>query len=576
MALSDRESSHTQGANVTASVAVVLFVAQVTSFQASQTTPRDTLTTKGTASVKGKVVAADTGKPVRRVQITISSPDLTESRSMSTTALGVFEFKELPAGRYTISASRAGFLRLQYGQRRQGEPGRPVQLAEGQQLADVNFSMPRTGSIAGRITDEVGDPLPGVNIFPAQWRYFRGKRRLVRVTGGVTFNQTDDTGQYRITGLEPGDYFVAATTRETWTVDADPKERIGFLMTFSGGTANASDAQRIRVAMGQEAAAPDFSMIPGRAASISGTATTSAGMPLAGESVSVTQEMASPNGSMSFGMPGAKINPDGTFSVKTLAPGEYRLSVRAPGDKEHPPEGVTMTVTLAGEDLSGVALVTGAGGTLTGRIVTDTNAPLPAVDLTRMRVSSRPVDPTRTYTTFDNDNGRVKDDGAFELANVFGVNRLSVSPLPNGWAIKTIDQDGRDLADVPVDVSAGQRLGNITVILSKTLPKILGTLLDSGGAPAEGTVLIFPDDQQKWAEESRLVRTVRPDLTGAFEFRNVIPGDYLAVGLEYVREGDWADPEFLQNLRERAKPIRVGDAGAADIRLVLPKPQNQD
>ena len=52
-----------------------------------------------------------------------------------------FEFKDLPSGRYTITASRPGYIRLQYGQRRTGEPGRPVQLGEGQRLENLDFSL---------------------------------------------------------------------------------------------------------------------------------------------------------------------------------------------------------------------------------------------------------------------------------------------------------------------------------------------------------------------------------------------------------------------------------------------------
>ena len=139
---------------------------------------------KGTAAIKGKVVAVESGKAIRRVQIGLSSPDFSEARTISTTAQGVFEFKELPAGRYTLTATRPGFIRLQYGQRRPGEPGRPIQLAEGQRFADANFSLPRTGAIAGRITDELGDPMPDVSIYPAQWKYYRGKRRMVPVSSG--------------------------------------------------------------------------------------------------------------------------------------------------------------------------------------------------------------------------------------------------------------------------------------------------------------------------------------------------------------------------------------------------------
>lgn len=551
---------------------VMLLVAQATSYQAAAPPPRDVITQKGTATVKGRVVAADTGRPLRRVQVSLSSPDLTESRSMSTTAQGLFEFKELPAGRYSLTASRAGFLQVQYGQRRVGEAGRPLQIADGQQATDVSLALPRTGSIAGRITDEVGEPLANVTVFPAHWRFFRGRRRLVRAPGGASFNRTDETGQYRITSLEPGEYFVIATTRDTWTVDENPKERIGFNTTYSGGTANPADAHAVKVVSGQETMAPDFSMVPGRVASISGTATASSGAPLAGESVEVSQEFMSPSGGSTFGMPGTKIGADGSFSIKSLAPGEYRLTVRRPGDRERSLEGATTIVTVSGEDVSGVSLVAGAGGTISGRVVSDTGAPLPAPDQ-RMRINTRPVDATTTFTAFNADNGRVKEDWSFDVKDVIGRNWLSATALPAGWVVRSIDHFDKDLADTPIDVASGQHIEGVTIVLSKTLPRIAGTLVDDRNRPADGSVLIFPEDADKWEENSRLIRTARPDATGTFEFRNVIPGDYLAVALEYVRQGDWSDPEFLRGLKDQAKRIRVEAAGVSGLPLALKRPQ---
>jgi hypothetical protein len=539
----------------------------------AQAPVRDPTAAKGTASIKGRVVATETGKPMRRVQINLSSPDFSEARTISTTVQGVFEFKELPAGRYTLTATRAGYIRLQYGQRRPGEPGRPIQLADAQRVADADFSLPRTGWITGRITDELGDPLADVSIYPAQWKYFRGRRRMVPVAGGGPFNRTDDTGQFRITGLEPGDYFILATTRTTWTVDDNPEERIGFLPTYSGGAGNPANATPVKVAMGQEASVGDFAMVPGRVASIAGTATYSSGLPIAGETINMSQEFSGPGSSSSFGMQGAKVNPDGSFLIKNVAPGDYKLSLRGPGDKDHPAEGITITVTVSGENLTGVMLVGGSGGTLSGRVVSDTGEAIPLPSTSRMRVAARPVDPTSTYSSFDNDNGRVKDDWTFELTNVYGQNRVSINPMPTGWAVRRIEHDGKDYADLPVELHGGQKLEGVTIVLSKTLPRFRGTLLDEQGRPAEGTTLLFPEDAARWGEDSRLVRTARPDAAGGFEFRNVIPGDYLTIALEYVRDGDWTDPEFLEKLRERALRVKVDDKGAPPAKLTLKKAQ---
>ena len=181
------------------------------------------------------------------MQIGVRSRELTESRSVSTNSQGVFEITELPAGRYTLTASRGGYLRLEYGQRHPDESGRPIQLADGQTVTDADFALPRASTIVGRITDEIGDPLANASIFPVQWKFFRGQRRLVPVSGGGTFNRTDDTGGYRITGLEPG---------RVLRVRADG--RLGG-SRVSGGAAREGDAGAHR----RGATPPPVTLVPG-------------------------------------------------------------------------------------------------------------------------------------------------------------------------------------------------------------------------------------------------------------------------------------------------------------------------
>ena len=542
-------------------------LAQVTStFTApQQPPPRDPTApiVKGTASIKGKVVTAQGSRPIRRVQMNLSSRDLTEPRTMSTNSQGVFEFTELPAGRYTLTASRGGYLRLQFGQRHPGEAGRPIYLVDGQKMTNADFALPGASTMVGRITDEVGDPLPGASIFPMQWKYFRGRRRVVPVSGGGPFNRTDDTGGYRITGLEPGEYFVMATTREAWNDENNPKERIGFLPTYSGGTANPGSAQRVKVGLGQEVTVPDFAMVPGRVGSISGTVVSSSGTPLVGESVNMSQEFAGPGTSSSFGASGAKVGADGSFTIPRVSPGEYKLSVAVPASSGRPAEGAAATVLFTGEDLGGVMLLTSAGGTIAGRVVSDTGEPLPVEQ--KMRVSARAVDPGRTYSRYDADNGRVGDDMTFTLTGIIGANRLSIGPLPSRWALRSILHEGSDLIDSPIELEGGRRIEGVTVVLSKTLPHLRGTLTDPTGQPAEGTVLLFPDDPAKWTEESRLTRSTRPGTDGMFEFSDLIPGDYLVAALEYVRTGEWSDPAFLENLRAQATRVRVEEGTAPAV-----------
>lgn len=543
--------------------------AQMETLRAPQTT-RDPKAPdkKGTAIIRGKVTTTD-NRPLRRVKVTIAAAELTESRSVSTNGQGVYEVKELPAGRYTITATRSGYLVLRYGQRRPREAGRPVQLADGQTIEHIDFALPRMAVIAGHVADEVGEPAANVTVFPMQMRYFRGKRRFVPLGTGA---RTDDTGQYRLIGLEPGDYWVMAWTRETWPMEGNPQESVGYAYTYFAGTANMADAQRIKVTFGQEVNGIDFSLVPGRVATVSGTATTSSGLPLGGEDISLGQEFSGPSFSSMFGWGGTKVNPDGTFTIKNVSPGEYKLSVRSPGDRERPPEGAALTVTVSGADIEGVTLVTGATGTIAGRIITDTGE-LPPFG-SKARVAAQPVDRTNTYQTFSEDNGRVRDDGSFEVTGAIGPVQISLYPIPNGWTIKSIDYDARDFSILPLEVRNGQKIDGVTIVLSNKLPTVGGTLTDEKLKPAEGTVILFPDDAARWIENPRSVRTARPDQAGRFEFPLTPAGDYLLAAVEYVQDGDWFDPEFLQGLRDHARKISVAEQGTVEpVTLVLKKEQ---
>src|SRR5213593_3813256 len=179
--------------------------------------PRDVQVAQtGTAVIGGRILAADTGRPLRRAQIRLTAPELgREPRTTSTDADGRYEFTELPAGRYTVTVSRSGYLTLQYGQRRPLEQGKPLQLADHQTVQDIDFALPKMSLITGRVTDELGDPIAGANVSAMRSAFWDGRRRLVP-WGPVA--RTDAGGEYRIAGLAPGTYVVVAKAADKWTV----------------------------------------------------------------------------------------------------------------------------------------------------------------------------------------------------------------------------------------------------------------------------------------------------------------------------------------------------------------------
>jgi hypothetical protein len=150
--------------------------------------------------LRGRVVSAETGGPVRRAQIRILGPDI-GSKSAMTDGEGRYEFRDLPAGRFNMTATKAGYVTIQYGQTRPFETGRPIDLTEGQLMDKADFSMPRGGAISGRLVDEFGDPIADALVSAMRSAWAGGRRRL-QSTGRTA--QTNDLGQFRIYGLSPG------------------------------------------------------------------------------------------------------------------------------------------------------------------------------------------------------------------------------------------------------------------------------------------------------------------------------------------------------------------------------------
>jgi hypothetical protein len=541
------------------------------SLPAQRQQPRDPATEKkGTASVKGRITAADSGRPLRRVQVRLTAPELTEPRSTSTNLQGAYEFADLPAGRYTLSVSRTGYLSLQYGQRRPGESPKPLQVSDGQAVDKLDFALPRSGVISGRLSDETGDAFAGVAVYAMQTQFFQGRRSLVPVSSGGV--RSDDAGQYRIVGLPPGDYVVMATVRETWTTDGKEKQVFAYAPSYFPGTATATEATRVKVGIGQEVGAIDISLQPMRAATLSGTALASDGTPLSGGNISLSQEIVGPGFMSMMSMGGTTIAADGSWKLREVPPGEFQLTARSASNRDKPTETGAMTLFVQGADMEGIVLSADPGGTLTGRLVTDNGSPLP-VSRGTLRVTGQTTVPGRRSqgVPIGDTNGVVGSEGDFTLKGVSGPSMLRVSPLPPGWAIKSVEVGDKDYVDTPLEITGGRQVDGARIVLSNRFPTLTGQIADEKGNPAEGTVLLFPGDASKWVEAAGTLRSARPDQAGRFKLESIRPGDYFAVALDYVQQWQVNDPEFLEDLREKATKVTLEEGQSAELALKIAK-----
>jgi protocatechuate 3,4-dioxygenase beta subunit len=522
--------------------------------------------------IRGRITSRETGKPLRRAQVRLASEDdfLATPRTASTSTDGRYEFRDVAPGRYTLRVERSGYLALTYGQQHPGAQARPLEIAETEVADRVDFALPRMSVISGHVLDDLGEPIAGVTVWVLQTQYVQGRRRLVASPANAT---TDITGRYRLLSLPPGDYAVMGTTRQTWPHDTDPKQVFGYAATYFPGTSTAAGAQRVKLGVAHEASGIDFSLLAGRTSNVRGTAASASGVPLAGETVTVLREIGGAAMFMgsSLEVGSTKVAGDGRWTLSDIPPGEYRLSIRAAARGNESAQEGQVTVNVEGEDVEGVSLVAGAGGTVRGEVVTDDGSPLPA-GFDRLQVRP-PFNPhaRMMISVLHPDNGRVQSDGSFEVRGVLTDTVLSIGPLTGAWTLKAIEVEGRDMADLPLPVEHGKTLSGVRVVLTSRPTLIRGALRDEKQNLAEGTVIVFADDSAKWREGSRTIRATRLDQRGVFTFRGLPAGDYFLVAVDSVQEGQWYDPEFLEALKDRARRVTIADAESRNVDLVLRK-----
>jgi hypothetical protein len=510
---------------------------------------------QGTASIRGLVTAADTNSPVRRAQVRATSPETRSARLSTTDADGRFELRDLPAGRWTITAAKGGFVTQQFGQRHPFEAVEPIELAEGQR-ATANFTLSRGSVITGRVSDEFGDPITGARVQVLRSQVQQGRRRLTPTGNGA---QTDDTGSFRVFGLAPGDYYVAAALQ---AAPADSSANpVSYAPTYYPGTGSVADAQRITLTLGNEHSGINFVLQPVRAVRVSGTVVDSNGAPTQA-TMNLTPAGFGDEGGLPMGSP-ARVLQDGSFTILNVVPGDYMLTVTTRSRGNTAPEVASLPLTVGNDDLSGVSVATSKGGTLRGSLVADNNA---KVAMTNIQVSVQPLRPTPGGFL---PRAQVSSAGTFELTGLIGAHVLRVDRLPDGWVVKSIRAGGRDVTDTALEFR-GSEAANVQVVLTDRISEVSGTVKVNGQIATAASVVLFPEDPALWTFPSRRVRMVRADQTGVFRARALPPGErYLALAVDYLEQGEFQDPAFLERMKDRATGFTLNEGENKSLDLTL-------
>ena len=522
----------------------------------------------GKGVIRGRIFGPN-GRALVRAQVQLVGTESGRSIGFATTdEEGRYEFTFLAPESYRVTAGKTGYLVTEYGQRRAFERGTPLTLADAATLERIDITLSPSGAIAGRLTDENGDPVEGAMVQLFQVRFADSRRQLVPVPG-VAVRTSNDLGRYRLFGIPPGDYIVSAATN--LTVSRNVTEGIpGFATAYAPGTPNAAEARTVSIDLSQEVGDVNVIFAPIATARIAGAAMDSTGAPLHPNGTFVLSA-SHRSGALAPAPMRGNLNASGEFDIKNVSPGEYVLQVSGQRHREQDEgEFAAQYLSVNGKDIADLHIRTSAGSRLSGRVRFDgVSTSNPTAEQAKINarlsadVTALPVDLDRAPSSGSLARDRTSPaDGAFDLRGLTGPRLIRLVREPAGWMLKSVLVGGIDVTDTPLNFGTqAESLENVEIVLMQRVSELSGRLTDARGRPSSGYVVVFSTDRDRWGQWSRFVKFARSMQDGSFSVRGLPAGDYHVAAVDRLLEGigEWQDPELLESVSASAVRIALAE-----------------
>ena len=510
-----------------------------------------------------------------------------------------------------------------YGQKNHSRPGTTIGLGDGQKVS-IKVPMQRGGVITGVITGEDGEPLINAQVRAMRYDSSSGFRRLLQ-TG---FANSDDRGEYRMYGLQPGDYLVAVTQNPSdismdrslvdlaavesavaaANVSAVPSGQFtaisvpiampvpgdpgppGYAPTYYPNATSLAAATSVTVGAGETKSGVDVPVQYVRASNVQGLIV---GAPQ-NAAVQITVMPVDPALAGAVQLPSARATPDGKFVLRNVPPGQYLLfATTMPGQNVQVVNNVVVQQTPKPEDQvrlwgrttatvdgqfdqqAPVTITMQPSKSISGRVMFDTQV-VPDLSRTRVVVTISQPPSLQQIPTGPIPTGQVTTDGRFTIDGVppgRWILRASVNQSgPNNTAIvgKSSIVNGQDTLDFPLDFAGDQDVSGVTITMTDKLTELSGTLSEASGKPgSDYTILVIAADSRFWVPGSRRMVTSHAGPDGRYTFRNLPAGDYMIAAVTDFEPGGQYDPEFLKALSSAAVRLTLteGAKKTQDLRV---------
>jgi protocatechuate 3,4-dioxygenase beta subunit len=521
------------------------------------------------AAIEGSVVNGLTGEPLSKAVITLRPTDggaqgrfggpmgdISSARSYTarTDSGGRFTVTGVEPGKYRISITRNGFVDQEYGATDYLRYGPPVTLAARQQLRDLTIKMTPNAVITGRIVDEDGEAMAGLQVEAMRYRYTQGKKVLSSYKSATT----NDLGEYRIYGLPPGRYLISVAGRRGFRPgmprQEDPDD---YVTTFFAGVIDPASATPLEVGPGQQTNA-DLRMRRQHTVSVKGRVTD------ASENEGRRPAVMLASRSMGFSnssMRPATVDANGNFEIRGVAPGSYMLIAMSP--QRGRAAVARLPVDVGNSNVESLSIQISPSMQLTGRVRLESQDPVNAGSV-QLRLSLRdPVGMMGPGTV----SAQVKSDGTFTFDRVTADQyTLSVSGLPEGYFVKQARLGDQDALALGVDTRSGAAMP-LDILLSPNAGKASGTVIDDQQQTvSSATVVLVPTEPER-REQPQFYKTSTTGADGRFTLSNIEPGQYKLYAWRDVESGAYMDPDFLRPVEGRGETVNIKEGANEEVRV---------
>lgn len=475
---------------------------------------------------------------------------------------GRFEFPDLPPGKYRVTVTSDGFLRKTAN----------IAIAAGQTRSDLVFAMQTAPTIIGRVRDQFNLPISNVRVEAMRAIYGpRGDRSVVAVESALT----DDRGEFHLYWLDPGDYYIRASSPASSTSKRDDPSGVTLVPTYYPGFREPQFAKKISLRVGLRLDAFDFVLqkqtnparISGRIfneATGNGVATQIYLSP-AGETANSQQY--SGRSTVTHMPPG---HDDGYYEVDGMPEGTYILTARSVSADGLLP--VTQKVTLssparatpAGPGLE-LNLMMSPGSPVTGQVVSESGEML---DLRPARVALESVDPDLPSSQLASTNVQGDAQGQFTIPGVpQGDYAIRMLGLPGDAYVKSAVSGDSDIHAKALRIDFASP-PPIRIVIASDGGRLDGVVLDKTGQPfSEAQVALVPDASRQSSPDQ--YRAALSDDDGRFTLRGIPPGEYRLFAWQYVEPNAYMDQIYMEGYAQLGTAVSIQPSSSGTVTVPL-------